>query len=535
MEAYLRLGMNIAQLLVALMVGMTGAWAKPNIVEYLDNEYNFAFQYPSDWKLQEVPKGNEFGETRVMLRSPSQGVAFWVMISHVDGKSVSREKFNNNPNRDAILEQFIDDFLIEQMYKKASGLNAEKMIVRERRAVPCNIGIKVYISTVHFLRKAIPISLAGIHIAPFGKEYMVHFMMSTVLDSKAEEEKETLTNIFNSFHLIGESPISDLTPTNHRRPTSQDMVARIVFSVIGLIFGLFAFSQIVYPLFSAWPRAKRLEREGKLKKSIPVYTFIISPIMWSAQVIGSILLVKKYFSGYLGFYLIALGFILVVVIAQIPKRNRDLEADFKLTWGKYLRDEDTSIGTLGEHGMDLAAIEASLRERLPTGSIQNLEGFPSDSYSDFLTQHRAGQLKVLTAYDSGAFQVLASRGRLTMHYILTWSPAVVALALVVSSIAQRNFWLLLGVPLAFFGFFFTTPGLMRRFGYTLLLIVGGSAVYSWFQGNHTAAYILGAYAVPNFLVDVARWQCDTTIREAIGRSEIVLVWLYLKGSVLVKK
>lgn len=145
MEGYLRLGMNIAQLLVALMFAMTGAWAKPNIVEYLDNEYDFAFQYPSDWKLQEVPKGNEFGETRVMLRSPSRAVAsvFFVSISHVVGKSVSREKFNNNPNRDAIVEQFIDDFLIEQMYKKASGLNAEKMTVRERRAVPCNVGIKV--------------------------------------------------------------------------------------------------------------------------------------------------------------------------------------------------------------------------------------------------------------------------------------------------------------------------------------------------------------------------------------------------------
>lgn len=76
---------------------------------------------------------------------------------------------------------------------------------------------------------------------------------------------------------------------------------------------------------------------------------------------------------------------------------------------------------------------------------------------------------------------------------------------------------------------------MRSFGYPLLLVIGGSTVYIWFQGNRTAAYVLGAHAAANFLVDVARQQCDMTLREAIGRPEIVLVWLYLKGSVVLKK
>lgn len=63
---------------------------------------------------------------------------------------------------------------------------------------------------------------------------------------------------------------------------------------------------------------------------------------------------------------------------------------------------------------------------------------------------------------------------------------------------------------------------MRSFGYPLLLVVRGSTVYIWFQGNRTAAYILGAHAAANFLVDVAGRQYDTTLRKAIGRLEIVL-------------
>ena len=62
----------------------------------------------------------------------------------------------------------------------------------------------------------------------------------------------------------------------------------IVIFVIGLVFGLFAFSQIIYPLFSAWPRAKKLEREGKLKRSIPISTFLIAPIIWGVLMWASI-------------------------------------------------------------------------------------------------------------------------------------------------------------------------------------------------------------------------------------------------------
>ena len=114
----------------------------------------------------------------------------------------------------------------------------------------------------------------------------------------------------------------------------------IIIIIVGLIFGLFAFSQIVFPLFVSWPRAKKLERENKLKKPIPFYTFLLPVLIWSVLLIGSIILVRNYFVEYLKLYYIVLGFIFVVTVAQIPMKNRDLEADIQGSFKPYLKDNE---------------------------------------------------------------------------------------------------------------------------------------------------------------------------------------------------
>jgi protein-S-isoprenylcysteine O-methyltransferase Ste14 len=113
----------------------------------------------------------------------------------------------------------------------------------------------------------------------------------------------------------------------------------IIIIIVGLMLGLFGFSQIIYPLFVAWPRASRLGREGKLKKPIPIATFFVAPIVWSVLVCVSIWITSKYFGEYLKVYYGVLGIMLLVVIVQIPKKNRDLEADFKDTWKEYLKED----------------------------------------------------------------------------------------------------------------------------------------------------------------------------------------------------
>jgi hypothetical protein len=96
-------------------------------------------------------------------------------------------------------------------------------------------------------------------------------------------------------------------------------------------FGLFSLGNIIYPLFYAFPKAKKLQRENKLKKPIPLYTILVAPLIWSILLVGSILLVLKYFPSYRIAYFISLGLILIVIIYQIPNKNKDLEIDFKET------------------------------------------------------------------------------------------------------------------------------------------------------------------------------------------------------------
>jgi len=93
------------------------------------------------------------------------------------------------------------------VYKKASrSIGAESIIVTERRALPSEVGLKFYIAAGNVVAGKAFIGTAGIHIIPFGKDYMVTFLMTTAVDPKATEENETITNVFNSFHLAGERP-----------------------------------------------------------------------------------------------------------------------------------------------------------------------------------------------------------------------------------------------------------------------------------------------------------------------------------------
>jgi hypothetical protein len=39
-------------------------------IEYTDNDYDFAFLFPSDWKMKKPPEKGEFGEVRVMVQGP---------------------------------------------------------------------------------------------------------------------------------------------------------------------------------------------------------------------------------------------------------------------------------------------------------------------------------------------------------------------------------------------------------------------------------------------------------------------------------
>ena len=49
----------------------------------------------------------------------------------------------------------------------------------------------------------------------------------------------------------------------------------------GVVLGVFAWSNILLPMFSSWPLAIKLRRQGRLARPIPVINFVGAPLVWS--------------------------------------------------------------------------------------------------------------------------------------------------------------------------------------------------------------------------------------------------------------
>lgn len=179
--------------------------SRQTISEYTDNEYDYAFQFPVDWKMKEVPEAGESGEMRVLLQGPICMVS--TTISKV-GKAITKRQFEDHPSRDTISQGMIN-LTVEQVYKKTSKeVGATRMVVAEKEILPSDSGVKFYISTLNFVgEKKTPVGVAGIHLYPFEKGYLINFVMVNPLKNDAKEN-ETCTKVFNSFHLIGEKPQS---------------------------------------------------------------------------------------------------------------------------------------------------------------------------------------------------------------------------------------------------------------------------------------------------------------------------------------
>ncbi|MBI4190996.1 MAG: hypothetical protein HY525_10720 [Betaproteobacteria bacterium] len=173
--------------------------------EYVDHQYQFGFQFPAQWKFEKNPPPGEAGEIRAIVRHPTKPMRVMATVGQI-GKSLTRQQFESSPNRDAAVTAMME-LSVEQIYKKASReIGAERMIVSEKKVQPSDAGITFYISTGHIKHNA-TILMAGIHVVPFEKSYMVTFTMITPVDKTATEDNETITRVFNSFHLLGERPI----------------------------------------------------------------------------------------------------------------------------------------------------------------------------------------------------------------------------------------------------------------------------------------------------------------------------------------
>lgn len=184
--------------------------------------------------------------------------------------------------------------------------------------------------------------------------------------------------------------------------------------------------------------------------------------------------------------------------------------------------------------MITSEIEATLRASLPIQTVSQLEDFPYGSYSEFLEAQRSGQVHLRTRFDAETSDVLGTSTEKRVYLFAVNAPVVVAGAILILSFVLWNFWLLLGIPLAFVGLSFSSPFVMKTFGKALLIVSSICFVVSLVAGYHTIMLLIGAYVASNVLTCAAREYSMNIAEKAIAQSELVLIWLVLKKVVIVR-
>ena len=186
------------------------ASAQGGLKEYFDRDYGYVFQYPAGWKLQTLPEGDADRDMRLVLQD-TEGTSFMVVVDKTKAvlKKTDIENSTEQTQRvSAMMEQ-----TIKQIYQSISeSIKAVNMKVGERRDLSNEFGIKFYIATLNEMKDGKPIIVAGIHAFPFNKDYSINFTMTTFYDPAATQENQRLTDVFNSFRLIGEPQAGNSPP-----------------------------------------------------------------------------------------------------------------------------------------------------------------------------------------------------------------------------------------------------------------------------------------------------------------------------------
>ncbi len=189
-------------LVVLLLVKSSPVHAQMDLKEYYDNDYGYVFNYPAGWKLQSMPEGNANRDIRLMLQGPN-GSDFMVVVDKTK-QTLRKTDFEDESDRTRQVDQMIQQTIVQIYQVISDSIKAVNMKVGERRDLSNDFGIKFYIATLNTMKGGKPIIVAGIHAFPFNKDYSINFTMTTFWDPAAKQDNEMFTQVFNSFHLMGE-------------------------------------------------------------------------------------------------------------------------------------------------------------------------------------------------------------------------------------------------------------------------------------------------------------------------------------------
>lgn len=122
---------------------------------------------------------------------------------------------------------------------------------------------------------------------------------------------------------------------------TQDILDYLIFGFSILIaygLGLFAFSNILYPFIFTMPKIRRLKRQKRLLKPIPVTSYLAPPFYWSILVAFIAQYLFNNPTDDIIFYALGTAVGIIQVIVQYPQKKREMELDFRQVWKGHFID-----------------------------------------------------------------------------------------------------------------------------------------------------------------------------------------------------
>src|SRR5262245_50637866 len=154
----------------------SGPASKPALrpVRFTDQEYNYTFQYPSDWKLERTPATDHTKRTRVEVTGPH--FAFSVDLTFGVGP-ISKEQVLQDSNRNETTLGFCRITTNDVYKRRVESVGGQKFKVTDQKAAESDMSLRWYIETFFTSKKGNSMMLCGIHAYPYGKPYIVNLMM----------------------------------------------------------------------------------------------------------------------------------------------------------------------------------------------------------------------------------------------------------------------------------------------------------------------------------------------------------------------
>jgi hypothetical protein len=173
--------------------------------------------------------------------------------------------------------------------------------------------------------------------------------------------------------------------------------------------------------------------------------------------------------------------------------------------------------------------ESEISNELKWNNVENIPNFPMDSFTEL--QNAISNKTYSVGVDFTTANQLSSwifgKVYTVLYFILTWVPYIVIAASIVLAIALNNYWMIIGIALAFFGMLFSNPyNPAKSFWSFISVVIFCVFVYGVLNKSETIALLSAFFVVPFFTNSYLYKSNSYRVRKLALSSEKVFIYLF---------